>query len=301
MITLKLINKIYYKNKQERVLYSILLATLIQAIVMILMYLNSDFNDIINTVFDKDQRLLEWSRVSGLQDRGGDGLSMNQCLGALTGLVLINKGSVGLKRKILIFISISTIVISSLLAGRSGFLLFIISTIVALYYYKFYKKKIFYYSLSIIMVLVCLLNNHIITRALDVSRGYDDPIFRALEPLRAYTTDSSIRTSSTDILLQRMIIFPSGYRFIFGNFEYGREGSEYISTDIGYLRLLFGSGIVGLILLVAPFIYLLSSRYKDIKPIVIFGLIGNIKIIYLITGSFIYLLTIMYFLNINED
>ncbi|WP_135081368.1 hypothetical protein [Terasakiella sp. SH-1] len=56
--------------------------------------------------------------------------------------------------------------------------------------------------------------------------------------------------------IREMWIFPTDLEtFMLGSGSLGREEGGYIATDLGYNRLIFGIGLLGLILLLLPFLY----------------------------------------------
>jgi hypothetical protein len=104
-----------------------------------------------------------------------------------------------------------------------------------------------------------------------------------------------------------MIIFPDSiYEIFFGNGSFGRNGVS-IESDIGYIRLIHGFGIfglLGLLFYLLPIrkiiIYFVSSNinhyYKkfaiSLFLIVLFGLIANIKLIYISSRIYVFILFI---------
>lgn len=77
--------------------------------------------------------------------------------------------------------------------------------------------------------------------------------------------DGSIQTHSVTHMLQDMYFMPELDTFILGDGYYTDPftGRYYMSTDVGYMRLLLYSGIVGIIIVFFPVIYFFYSLYKQ--------------------------------------
>lgn len=308
LVSLFLVNEMYkiYEKKTYIIICKIIaISALLQGIVMYLMFFNSDINHFMSILFYKSSRGLITERATGFQSSGGDGLAMNQALGAFVCILLSQKEH---KNKFLYIIITLTILGATLLTARSGFVLFIICySILFLYNFIFEKRR----KNAIMIVLICgtaiaFIFPIITEYSLDISRGYQNPITRMLEPFRRYYLSGKFSTSSSN-RLSNQVIFPDEEKNIFfGSGQYGREGVTHLNSDIGYIRLLHGIGLLGLTLSFIPFLFLfiksLLLKRINILLIIVFGFIGNIKIIYLYTGSYISLLFLLYFSqNMNSN
>lgn len=305
-----LIFKVIYKNYgfQPNFIYKIFFfAALIQAFVMLSQYIFVWFDDITGLIVHRDQSSSILMRASGFQNRGGDGLSFNQVLGAFAGFYLYKN-----TKKLKFLTGLFFIVLISLLTARAGFVAFILlmGFIGAINFLFFLfslriKAKIFAFTLTIFLVIAFSIP-YILNQIDDVSRGYNDPITRAMEPFRNYIESQEFTTKSSEALLGSHLIIPEeAPRLLFGSGQFGLEGSEKVYSDIGYIRTIFGSGVFGLGLSLLPFLVYFFMGIK--KPnqflilILLYGFICHYKIIYLYTGSFLVFLTFTYLLSVYSN
>ena len=307
---------VFKLNTSPKIIFiTLVFSALIQAIVMILMFASVPFYDFIKSFIAESPRFVPQERISGFQALGGDSLSMNQVLASILCLQLLLNYKVN---KFLYWLILLLILISSLLAGRTGFFIFIF--LIFGYYLImliFTNRAIRFvrYSLLVLM-LILVLKPIVVERATDFSYGYNDPFFRALEPVRNYVLHGSFKTNTGSALTGRFLIFPDSIdQILFGDGQFGRDGTYKLDTDIGYLRILFGIGIIGSIIAYLPFFYVYYVCYKYQKYIYInkinhgllillcvvtFGFIGHLKILYLFSGSFTFVLAIMFVDQISQ-
>lgn len=133
------------------------------------------------------------------------------------------------------------------------------------------------------------------------------PLYEAFEIFRNIASDSSVSTRSTSAVID-MVILPTHLdTYIYGDGRfYSDSGLFYMGTDIGYLRILFFSGIIGVsFFVVVNLFFLFASFFKvEAEPwlglrkmafvFVLVFLIMNTKGIFtaLIFSSFIFRATI---------
>lgn len=290
------------------ILITVTIAAAIQAAAMYAMFLSPAVKSQMTSIFgiqeQRSARVME--RASGFQSRGGDGLAMNQAIGAIAALILFYGGHGVTRVKYLLLVFF--ILAGTLLAARSGIVVFAGAAMVYLLRDGMFGslsgklKLVALFLLSIL--LLYLLFPYMIPMALDTSRGYNNPLTRAFEPIRIYCLEGRLGTPSTDSLRKMLTVFPeTDVRFIFGNSQYGREGSEYVRSDVGYIRFLHGAGLVGVILSMTPFaviaLHALATRNIHLIALTVLGLIGHIKIIYLYSGFFITALSLFYLLSMQ--
>ncbi len=288
------------------VLIAFAIAAAIQAAAMYVMFLSPTVNSSMTSIFGVEERrtMRVAERISGFQSRGGDGLAMNQAIGALAAFVLYYCGRGAARAKYMV--TVLFILAATLLAARAGVVVFIGA--VAIYLLRnivfgrlITKAKIVGLSL-LLLLLLSVFVPYLIPMALDTTRGYNDPITRAFEPLRLYYLDGSVRTESSDSLMRMLSVFPeSEIRCLFGNSQFGRDGSEYVPSDVGYIRFLHGVGLVGVVLSMLPFALVawhsLATRNVHLTSLVVLGMLGHVKIVYLYSGFFITSLSLFYFLS----
>ncbi len=304
IMMIELLHSYYQSRIIEIVITVIVVSSLVQAIAMYGEFFNEGIRTFLRVAFVKNQQGLLTERATGFQLFGGDSLSMNQALGAVIALFAYYR-SIGIKRVFFLIIAI-IIIGSSLFAGRTGLLLFCLAFF-SYEIYLFIVRREHIRALIILAIFASssfLLLPFLIESSLDVSRGYQNPITRALQPFRLYYYNNTIETTSTNRLSEMFFIPDNSTRLIFGNSQYGREGSEKVKTDVGYIRFIFGMGILGLAFSMIPFLMLLLNSLKkiDIELIILlfFGLIGNVKIIYLFSGPYIVTLFMFHLSKLYE-
>ena len=99
----------------------------------------------------------------------------------------------------------------------------------------------------------------------------------AFEVFMNYADSNRVSTYSTDSL-QTMYIFPTSFKtWIFGDGMYENpDGSFYMHTDVGYCRIIFGIGLMGLLFEFINFLYIIHIfRYYSVKKdgLVVFAII----------------------------
>ncbi len=285
------------------ILCTMTLAAAIQAATMYAMFVSPAFNSHITAWFGVpgERSYMIAERASGFQSRGGDSLAMNQAIGAFAAYILFrsHRGISRVKYLLLTFF----ILVATLLAARSGVIVFLAAVWVyplraLLFGDPLAKVKLVAAAVSLVLT-VYLVFPFLVPLALDVSHGYNNPVTRAFEPIRRYYLEGKIRTTSSDRLMRMFSVLPdSGTRFLFGNSHYGRQGSEYVKSDVGYIRFLHGAGLVGVLLSMIPFVlvvsYALRCKNSHLIAVAVLGMVGHLKIIYLYSGPFLIVLSIFY-------
>ncbi|MBE7927489.1 hypothetical protein [Pseudomonas saudiphocaensis] len=287
----------------------IFICLLAQAIVMSLSYIYPWFDNFLSLFVMKEG--LD-ARVGGFQSLGRDSVSMNQAAGALFLFFVM----LFMKRRqavtnIYYFSALLLIVGSSILSGRTGFFLFVASGAIFLsgkFMLDFLNRptaqiRNLSIAISVLLMMLCVypfLKDYAFESKSRVI-SYSDPIYRILEPLRKQGEISSLEKLRGD-----MVIFPeSDGHLIFGDGHYGRSEGVYVSSDIGYIRMIYGMGLVGLTLFLSIFasmalnvsrLFIPSKIKFAFLSFLLFGFLGHLKIVYLSSGAFFFLLSIFYFL-----
>lgn len=93
----------------------------------------------------------------------------------------------------------------------------------------------------------------------------------AFEGFFSWVETGEFRTSSSDVLMERMWIWPwdaEGWAMGYGLFEWSSLSGFGIQTDIGYCRFILYCGLIGLALFSSYFIYnsyVVSVKFRDAK------------------------------------
>lgn len=110
----------------------------------------------------------------------------------------------------------------------------------------------------------------------------------AFEAFLNYIDSGELETKSTNHL-KTMWVFPSEIKtWLFGDgLFFNKDGSYYMHTDVGYLRIIYGIGLLGLIVFIINQLYLMMTmtKYDKIEPglkqlvaiLALYIVISNIK------------------------
>jgi len=302
------IYKKQYINYKTKIIFHIYIVGVIHAVIMILLYL---FDPIRYFVYDylvltkTGREFVELNtRSPGLTTGGGAALSVVQATTLICGVFSVppDKHLSFFDREGLKFIGGgSLILLSIVLSGRSGLVgIIVFFGVLCLMYFRERKQvtkyiKNFLFLISGIFVIVMsygyLFNDN----------SFDRNAKWAFEVYNNYRDTGEIRTKSTDILLENMYFLPDDTAdLLFGNSNLGRSDElKYLSSDVGYVRLIHSVGIIGTMLVFLPFLYILFTAIKlrrDRLALIVTGLtlimfVMNLKelFIVLVQGwSFIY-------------
>ncbi|HFT1527992.1 TPA: hypothetical protein ACHWKK_001944 [Providencia stuartii] len=136
-------------------------------------------------------------------------------------------------------------------------------------------------------------------------------VYHALEPIINYINDKGLQSSSSDNLINNMLIWPSDKQILVGDGMYTNEDkSYYMHTDSGYLRQIFYGGILYLLLCLILTIYIVKRvstnwfQSKKIKffisSMLIFS-IGHVKAdVFMYPGITLFLLLLLAFYPKDE-
>lgn len=309
----------------------VIFCAIIQGMVLWLTFLNHDFRDFMSYFFYRDlsstsAHLFEL-RTPGFVPNGGDGLSMNHallCIVGLMGIYMFYSGKMYAKLMVL-FVLVS--MLATTFAGRTGLYLGVLFSLLIFATYKSNFRitpnihKILFFSLLVFFT-VFLFKDELGVYGKNMldEYGYEYPLVRLLRGFIDLQQYGQYGDSTINKLLTDMVVFPSEpVRFFLGNNDFGQATSFLINSDVGYFRLWHGIGLVGLILFfsgfyIAPIILInqkirskiLKIRKKngfcvgfsaDYRPLLIFvllfGLIGNYKIIYISSRIYLFVFIVV--------
>ncbi|OED89074.1 hypothetical protein [Vibrio breoganii] len=285
-----------YKEKYIFLIFKhIVYAAIFNCIVGMLVLYFADLRDVIysfvNIADNAKIHLEQGYRTSGLFYSGVSSLSLYYCCVLFLYLTTYRSKTqhniFGHNKTVLSFIAFGLLVIGIIYAGRLGLLVLILVFLLAL---CFGRKFIG-------------IERHLVVRYIGLGLLLSIPIvfvyWSSLQKVILWAFElfipketGEVRSRSLDILLNQMIIFPRD--LLLGDGSIGRDNiNNYVSTDIGYLLLLFMGGIPVLLSYIFLFIILLyttySSRYEYIRYPAMFSVmlivIGNFKDAYIFTSS----------------
>ncbi len=237
-------------------------ATFIHGFIMILQYIDSDMAHFIYTLSGYHR----WKsyRVTGLTISYNT-LTLVQGFGLLVGIVMQDHFR-GRAIRSLFPMSMVVLLLSMLLAGRTAMYLMLAFAAIALLigWRKILLNRRFIRiavtSCALLLVLRQVVSDSVIYRFNTLTL---QPLISPIESfLRDKTMAGTYAARSLDIIRNEMYFLPEDQATLwFGSSVSGR-GSVYISSDVGYVLMVFGIGIVGTAAVVAFYIYMLVVGVK---------------------------------------
>lgn len=287
----------------------------IQGVVLILSFLDPSVRAFLDQVFVRDYSFgvhLVEQRVPGFVATGGDGLSLNQAL-----LACVAAGATFYRRGVVVVaqsLFLAMMVVATIVTGRSGLYL----GMATLFVVMLSRRGSFNWGVAAavcgVLAVFVVFGKDLFELArenaylLAAEQGFNHPIVRALSVFREYDRTGSWLTS-VPFLGSGMWLFPEDdFRAWFGNGEFGRLPGAHLASDIGYVRMLFGLGILGSVLAMASIVVPVASCVRRLRHgsatlsyrsqlsylivlVVVFGCVGHFKILYLF--SRVYFVTLM--------
>lgn len=247
---------------------SIYISGVAHAVIMIAAFAWDPFRDVLYSIVylgSVGQHFVSLGlRSPGLTSGGGDALSAIQGLALVFGIyyLLMIRHRVSILAFMLHGMAFSLLVLSIFLSARTGLVVTAAGIVMICIKYAYHSLKDGKLKLSPIYRMISIFS--VITLTLlfiyfmiDLS-GHSRAIRRALEPFTNYLYSGSLSTRSTDVLFSDMLFLPdSPIQFLFGDGNFGRNDFlPYIPSDSGYVRIIHGSGILGLALMSLFYIFI---------------------------------------------
>lgn len=236
----------------EDLIKMIHLVIVVQALFIILTFISWDFRLFILRYIPEKGNIsaLHPFRVRGLTHGTGASLSAFQAIGLLFSCyLLLNYRS--LKYKMFLSVSIFILICSILLTGNTGLLIIPLSGFYLINYTFFNKKISRKYIYYIVIILVVIILSSIIFISIyrvfgqrNMSWG-EDVLNRVIRSVsEEYLVDGSYLPPTIRLLLAEHLFFPNDFRtFLAGNPT--TFVKHRINSDMGYIRTIFGVGIIG--------------------------------------------------------
>jgi hypothetical protein len=291
-------------------------------------YLSPPFRTGMDQLFFRDYSRgdhLVLLRVPAFHPTGGDGASMNFAL-----LILLSSGYVyflrGLKKMLAIFILVFSLVFS-LLSARSGFILcaplLLISFVLSMRSSVLVKFSALLAGIFMVVALFVSLAPFLDIYKSDSLRvyGHEHPISRTLKTLDGFSR-GGVSSTTAGTLFDMLIIPNNNFHLFFGSGDFGRyiqSAYDAKGSDVGYIRILNGVGLLGSLLIYTVFILpilllsvlvsrLSKARSKPFRSfflplfslVTLFLFLGNIKITYLLSGYANLMLFSLFFILMFE-
>jgi hypothetical protein len=295
------------------------------SISVIIFFLNIGFKQFVFTHLSNGTKLgnidfaERFTRSRGLADIAGSGLSIVQSFGFLFTAYLM----IRVKCKSMMFwylvLSFSLLFIAVFISGRTGFLMlpFVVLYLFLIVIIKKHTRKKIIFFLGI-LVFICVVEFTLFRLAYDlffanVSRkmGID-----AFEEVSRWVVgefidkDGALRIKTAEVLESHWFVPDSLKGFVVGDTTSWLD-RNIVPSDVGYVRMLFGVGIIGMVFHYSLFLLIFLSiilRAKSIEAKLMFLLLTIFLFLTeakepFLTGAFInaYILLIFSFFNIRIE
>lgn len=193
-------------------------------------------------------------RIAGLSLGGGAVLSIFHAFGLISAYI-INREQAG--GKISLSILALLIVSSMIFIGRSGFLIFFIFILIEFVTsrgkFEIRKVKASSFFIFILFIITTFIGSLYLEYREPSDSLMDQAIDRTLSDFTANDKPNTI-----EILFEMTNIPNLELLTVFvGTGSYGRHEHYSIDTDIGYIRMYYFSGVLGVLLALGPFFYIL--------------------------------------------
>ncbi len=285
--------RLYNERYCRKLILDIFLVGALHAIIILGIIVVEPFGDWMKAMFFYTDKTLEvWGlRSSGLLVSGFGALSLSQAMTAILGIILLltdNKGELGAFSRNCIIVGLTLIFLSIVVSGRTGLiallfasLLFIVLNARAIYSNRRSRKTLAIFVLGITALVSILL-------IFAIRDEYAEIIKWSFELYYSYEDQGELSTGSTNIVLESMYILPAGFvNMLIGTGNFGRLEPP-LPTDVGYVLMIFGAGVLGLTSMMAIFLYF---TFKAIRVMRQLPLVGNAVL----------LVTLMLFLTNFKD
>jgi hypothetical protein len=287
--------KYIYKNEfHYKIRSHIFISGVLNGLFVICVFVFSGFSKFFISILDYSDKQLAWTEVGrrsfDLNMGGGAGASVVFSFIFLIGLTLFRNN----RNYIFKILGLAILFSATLLTGRTGLVFIIIYIpicillINAMLNKSFLKINIFK-TVKLVIVIISMLIAITLFVSFGVSEELKNKYYTNIQPWAfefyySFKEGGSFSTDSTDMIVNTMYFLPENITHLaFGDSNMGRTDQlEYIRSDVGYIRFIFGFGVFGMILILLPLFYMGIFSYKN-KEIGITPLI----LLFIIIGVFI--------------
>jgi hypothetical protein len=269
-VFVELYRRLYRVNFQYKLIIHIFYVGVLHGFIMIMVLVNINISlFILDTFYHSDKAIASWiTRSPGILLEGFTKLSVVQTMTFICGISsLLSDRKKNRHGYVRIFFGSLVILVSTIISGKTGFVLFCFGMVVFCWLIITRRRgliggkpKIYIMiklNAIVLFVLVLLLFS-----------SYDNSISGALrnglEMFVSFQESGTFRTRTTDIIFKQMYYFPDRLAtYLIGNGSYRQGISDHNTpTDIGYVQILFGAGMIGIICSFAFYGYLAVKAYK---------------------------------------
>lgn len=247
-------------------------------------------------------------RTAGLTATGGDGLSITQAATLVFGIsyFAIHERR-PLPRTVLLYTGLFALSFFGIVfAGRTGLVLVAASLPLILLMTmggpgstgSVARRRLFFLT---VVVTASVTVGAVVLAQSDYARLYR----RAFELFINLLQSGELRTSSTDIMGDMVFLPSNPWALTFGTGNFGRSGEmEYIPSDIGFVRAIFGAGLVGTALLFAAVMYIMWYAWAHVDRVplrmlmsatAVMMVLANLKVLHIVaTTGLLQVMTVLF-------
>ncbi len=175
-------------------------------------------------------------------------------------IMKINETKINLKEFFILLVLFS----GNVLYGRIGIVASVFSLIAWILYSTVISGKIrvFIYFVFMLMFVMSILIYWYLT-----SPELASTLSWAITPFINFITTGEMNNYSANHLMYDMYFMPSSLTFLFGDGRYMADGSYYMHTDAGFMRLMLYSGVISQMFLYGGILFLLYAVYKNYSQV----------------------------------
>ncbi len=273
----KILSK-YAIDNDVFIIRGVYLAGLAHAFIMVLAFFWAPFRNVLYTVIplgESGEDFVEYMiRSPGLTTGGGDALSVIQCLALIFGIYYLTevKKKVGLLYLLKHLLCFMLLFLSILLSARTGLVIIFayLAWLILFRIWRFFLAQRISRSFVSKILIILLVSSICISAGFNflMNSEYSRFANRAFELFINYVETGSISSSSSEALQDMYILPQNNTQLLFGDGNFGRnEKLPYVSSDIGYVRIIYGVGLVGCLVLFLPLFYscYIAIRYLPLR------------------------------------
>ncbi|KMQ51301.1 hypothetical protein CHISP_1784 [Chitinispirillum alkaliphilum] len=275
----------YKEEAAQYIIYGVFVSGVVHAIIMALAFFSDPFRTVLYSFVALSETGASFYRRGirspGLTSSGSDGLSVFQASTMVFGIVYLfttNRKKTEIGRMLIYGTTFIVLLLSLFLSARTG-LVVLIFGIVLFIIYKVFIPKIAIRKKTIqkVWLLTCLcaflvpMLIHLI-----MNSPYHRMAYRAFELYYNYTETGDVYTTSTNSLKEMFFLPENKNHLLFGDGNFGRDSNlPYIRSDVGYVRSIYGAGIIGTVFMYMWILYIMimALKYWQTSPRLAFLLV----------------------------
>jgi hypothetical protein len=299
-----------YKDKAKHTFLAILIDIIcINAVLSLISIVSPQFRDILYSIVDVNELMFTYRismRLSGVVYTGFGFLSTVYAFAILICFVLYGHETKSLG-KFVLFAKILLLLADMFFVGRTGLIVLAIGILCLLAFPERRQDRRAYLRLSFSLPLAVCIIFFIVSRMIDLIKYQEEITWMFDIFIRMLSGDGATTNSTIGVLLSEHLKIPeSMLQLLFGDGVYNVGA---VRSDIGYIQILFGGGILGIIIVFSIYVSgivasLRPGTHRDSRKILfilsISLLIVNVKDLYYISYSSYSFIYFMIYLFVAE-